>query len=160
MRVIYAAIALATLAGCTTYTETSLFGGVSAMQVNERTWELTSRGNVYASEKQINDYLLLKAAEIALDNGFTHFVPLQRGSKLTQFAYSTSGSATSAPSFHTYNKPSGSMLATFIAVEHASGTPPDAMSASLIYAQLGPRYVAKDKLRVLPQSAASNRTSP
>jgi hypothetical protein len=110
---------------------------------------------------------MLRAAETALDHGFTHFAPLNERSGSKQYVFTTAGStsastscgsqgcsasaSSSGPSTQTYYKPEGEMRARFIKV--SSGPPPgNAISAELIYRQLAPKYIRKDKLRIFNDS--------
>ena len=151
------------LSGCTTYTELGIFGGVSSLRVNENTWEFNSSGNAFANETQISDYILLRAAEVALENNFTHFIPAARRTEtretVTSVAGETSAStscgtrgcsaaaAATGPRYEVYYKPYGQMIATFFSNDPNDPVPPEAISAALIYQQLAPKYISKDKLR-------------
>jgi hypothetical protein len=165
MRPLAAVIACAILvAGCTTYSENNPFGGVSALQLNENTWEFNSAGNVFASEQQIKDYVLLRAAEAAIDGGYTHFIALERDSEIRTTVVANSGyaststscgvggcaavAAATGPSYDTYNKPYGKLVARFILVKDGEPVPADAFSAKLIYSQLAPKYISRSAIKV------------
>jgi hypothetical protein len=66
-------VAALTLDGCaTTYHEMGL-SGVAAEQMTADTWRIRARGNAVTSRAQIQDYVLLKAAETTEAAGATHF---------------------------------------------------------------------------------------
>ena len=150
------------LFGCTTYQELGFTGGVTALQLNANTWIFKSLGNAFSNEIETSDFLMLKAAETALDNGFTHFAPLAEKSGSKQYVYSSSGTSSaysscgsggcsssasaSGPTSSTYYKPEGELKARFIKVT-SGPSPGNAISAELIYRQLAPKYIRKDKLR-------------
>ena len=152
--------------GCTTYTEMGLFGGVKSLQINENTWEFSSAGNAFSNEAAMSDYMLLRAAEVALDNNFTHFVPFDRLTETREKIVSVAGevststsctppkcvaaAASTGPRYDVYYMPIGKMTATFISIEPTQRPPLDAISAALIYQQLAPKYISKKSLRTIP----------
>jgi len=156
------AILFMCLFGCTTYQEMGFTGGVTALQLNANTWVFKASGNAFSNEAQTSDFLMLKAAETALDNGFTHFASLEERSESKQYVYSSPGTSSassscgsrgcsssasaSGPSSSTYYKPEGELKARFIKVS-SGPSPGNAISAELIYRQLAPKYISKNKLR-------------
>lgn len=63
------------LAGCTTpYQEMGLTGGVKAEEISYGRYRITSMINGYTPPPLLADYLKLKAAETALENGSRYFV--------------------------------------------------------------------------------------
>jgi len=66
--------AVAALAGCATpYQQMGLLGGVSATQIDGSTIRITGRGNAVTDAAQINNYVLLRAAEETLARGYDLF---------------------------------------------------------------------------------------
>lgn len=64
-----------TLAGCSTpYQDMGFSGGVAAQQMTADTFRIVARGNGYTSPTDVQDYVMLKAAETTLQNGGTHFL--------------------------------------------------------------------------------------
>lgn len=62
-------------AGCSTpYQEMGFTGGVTAQQITASTFRIVARGNAYTGKTRVQDYALLKAAEVTKSNGATHFV--------------------------------------------------------------------------------------
>lgn len=62
------------LVGCTTaYKPDGFSGGFSETQLDQNTWKVTFRGNGYTHADQASDLSLLRAADLTIQNGFTHF---------------------------------------------------------------------------------------
>ena len=62
------------LAGCATrYQDMGPTGGVTAAQMTDDVWRISARGNLYTDVLQVQDYVLLKAAETTIAAGRTHF---------------------------------------------------------------------------------------
>jgi len=63
------------VAACQTgYSELGLFGGVSAQPIGGGVYRIAARGNEFTSETRIQDLVLLRAAETALQAGGRGFV--------------------------------------------------------------------------------------
>lgn len=63
------------LTSCSTsYQSHSFTGGYSETQLAENVYRVTFKGNGYTSSDRAADLSLMRAAEIGLENGFTHFV--------------------------------------------------------------------------------------
>jgi hypothetical protein len=75
MRLPSALFAVAFLASCATpYAPKSLQGGYSEVQFDRNVFRVTFEGNGYTSRSNVEEMALLRSAEVALKNGFTHFV--------------------------------------------------------------------------------------
>jgi hypothetical protein len=75
MRFPSALFAVAFLASCATpYAPKSLPGGYSEIQLDRNVFRVTFEGNGYTSRSNVEEMALLRSAEVALQNGFTHFV--------------------------------------------------------------------------------------
>lgn len=62
------------LAGCTTaYQPRGFAGGYSDLQLGRDTYRVSFQGNGYTRQEQVNDFVLLRAAELALERGATRF---------------------------------------------------------------------------------------
>jgi hypothetical protein len=157
IRRLFSVLFLTGLTGCTTYGEMGFTGGVQALQVNETTWEINAIGNAYSNELRMRDFMLLKASEVALENGFTHFIPSEASTSSTERLVGTPGqvetsaacsgkgcaasSAATGPTYTTYRFPEGRLRAVFVRLADDAPTPADAISALLIYKQLAPKYL-------------------
>jgi len=161
---VYLVLLLIGISGCTTYGEMGVTGGVQALQVNETTWEINAVGNAYSNELRMRDFLLLRASEIALENGFTHFIPSEASTSSTERLIGTPGqvetsaacsgrgcaasSAVTGPIYNTYRFPEGRLRAVFVRITDGATTPADAISASLVYKQLAPVYLGSKARQV------------
>ncbi len=88
-RSIVSMMPLATLLfGCATaYQPQGLSGGFTETQLDTNVWRVSFRGNGYTRAEKAEDLALLRSAELALANDFTHF------------AFSSSKSGTDISSF-------------------------------------------------------------
>lgn len=66
-------IAVAISACSTPYQDMSLLGGVSATQIDSNTLRIAARGNAFTDKSQIEDYVMLKAADETLQHGYDLF---------------------------------------------------------------------------------------
>lgn len=63
------------LISCSTpYKTEGLMGGYSENQLNQNTYQVFFAGNGYTSRKQVNRYLIRRAAELTQQNGYKYFV--------------------------------------------------------------------------------------
>lgn len=62
------------LMGCATgYQSQGLTGGFTETQLDINVWKVNFVGNGYTSGERAEDFAMLRSAEIAIANGFTHF---------------------------------------------------------------------------------------
>lgn len=72
MRVLFAIVISLTVIGCaTSYQPTSIGGGFSETRLSENTWRVVFRGNALARSERTEDLALMRAADIALQHGFS-----------------------------------------------------------------------------------------
>lgn len=65
------------LSACATpYQPVGFSGGYSEMQLNQDRYVVTFRGNEFISKNRVNQYLLLRAAELTQQNGYRYFTVL------------------------------------------------------------------------------------
>ncbi|MEO0696645.1 MAG: hypothetical protein AAFY84_11145 [Pseudomonadota bacterium] len=89
---------------CATPYQTSGFrGGVQATQLNQRMVQIKADGNAYTSASRIQDFLLLKASEIAIENGFAAFGIVGSKDTSRKFSYTQPGTAHSSTTGHINN---------------------------------------------------------
>lgn len=75
MRVLLLVVLALTLSGCATpYQKNGLTGGYSDVQLGENIFQVSFRGNGKTSFERANDFILLRSAEVAIENGFEYFV--------------------------------------------------------------------------------------
>lgn len=78
------------LAGCMTpYQPEGYTGGYTDTQLGENTFRVTFRGNVEVSKARAADYALLRAAEVAITNGFRYFVVSESRIDSNVFTYTS-----------------------------------------------------------------------
>lgn len=83
--------------GCATpYQPVGLLGGFSDSQIQNDIFRVNFRGNGYTDLSTASDYALLRAAEIAIQNGFNYFIIIQDNSSIKTSIITTPGYA------HTY----------------------------------------------------------
>ncbi|MCK1517909.1 hypothetical protein IVB22_36595 [Bradyrhizobium sp. 190] len=90
------------LAGCgTKYQEMGFTGGVSAEQITKDTYRIAARGNGNTRSTTIQDYALLKAAEITKAAGATHFAIISAADATTSDTIVMPGTSTTTFSGNT-----------------------------------------------------------
>jgi hypothetical protein len=67
-------LAVLVLCGCTPYQSKGLRGGFSEIQLSPNTFQVHFQGNGYTSRERVADFVLLRAAELALKNNFRYFM--------------------------------------------------------------------------------------
>lgn len=74
-RTVIAALALGGLAGCASPYQSSGFGGgFSEMQMAQDTYRIQFRGNAFTGVDATSEMAMLRAAELTLQSGYSHFV--------------------------------------------------------------------------------------
>jgi len=91
-------LALMVAACATPYQHTSFRGGYSETQLAPDVFRVYFRGNAYTSMERAQDFALLRAAEVAQQNGFTHFAVVDESSSTTVSTYTTEGQSHSSGS--------------------------------------------------------------
>ncbi len=62
------------LTGCATkYQTQGLSGGYSSSQLNENVFRITFKGNGFTDRERTTDFVFLRSAEVALENGYSYF---------------------------------------------------------------------------------------
>lgn len=75
MRKLAVVIISLALTGCATgYKPDGPLGGYSETQLDTNSFKVDYHGNAYTSRERAQDYVLLRSAEVTLENGFSHFV--------------------------------------------------------------------------------------
>jgi hypothetical protein len=69
-------------------------GGVDDLQVSETTYRITARGNGFTSSQRVQDFVLLRASEIAISRGYSGFVIDGMADQSRVYQYTTPGHAT------------------------------------------------------------------
>lgn len=67
-------IVILALAGCATpYQRDGLRGGYNEVQLDRNVFRVSFQGNAYTAPRKVTDYILLRSAELTLENGFKYF---------------------------------------------------------------------------------------
>ena len=78
MRAFIILVTATLLCGCATadnrYREMDWTGGVEAHRLAPDTWRISSRGNGMNAKSTIDDWALMKAADVTIASGETHFI--------------------------------------------------------------------------------------
>lgn len=64
---------LGATSSCTTYKKMGFTGGFDETRLGENIWRVNARGNAYASEDLIANMVMMRSADLAFQNGFSHF---------------------------------------------------------------------------------------
>ena len=101
LRLLTAIAGMTVMAACATstpYAPASESGGYgfAEQRIEENRFRVTFRGNSSTSREDVETFLLFRAAEITVQNGYDHFVVVE-GDTETRTSYSTS--ATGSPAF-------------------------------------------------------------
>ena len=92
------ACAAALTACATPYQNTGLLGGVSAYRLDETTVQIAARGNGFTDPDTIGRYVMRKAAEETVDDGYDLFIVLSSEDRTRTGSFYTPGSATTTAS--------------------------------------------------------------
>lgn len=84
------------LSGCMTATPyqpatASSAGGYSDQQIEGNRFQVSFRGNSLTSRETVERYLLFRAAELSLQNGFDHFILVSKDTETRSETYRTGG---------------------------------------------------------------------
>jgi hypothetical protein len=144
--------ALALTGACATkYQDMGFTGGVAAEQLTVNTWRILARGNGYTSSTQIQDFVLLKAAETTKSAGGTHFIAGYSQDMTRRVEFSTAPGAvttfngnmaftTFTPgTTQTFIKPGQAVYIQVVSITPGTAVPAGAISADEIIAFIGPR---------------------
>jgi len=103
MKRILLAFALAALCACSTpYQSSGLSGGVSAAAMGNDVFRIQANLNGYSSQSMVQDYLLLRAAETALEQGAVGFVILDARDDSRAGQFVVPGSSTTTANVTAY----------------------------------------------------------
>lgn len=144
------------LSACATkYGEMGLTGGVKAEQVTSDVWRVIARGNGYTESSRVQDFVLLKSAELTLEQGGTHFVIAGSQDQASVGVVTTPGTATvnrigntafvtSTPGYsETVVKPGQDAYVRVVKVAAGQQPPPGAFNAAEIDKIVGGRLRAQ-----------------
>jgi hypothetical protein len=108
--------------GCATpYKSSGFMGGFSETRLAEDVFRVNFRGNGYTSPERTQDFAMLRAAELAQENGFKYFAIIDESASTDVSTFTTSGSAQTTGSASIYGR-SGSYYGNYS--ERTTYTPP------------------------------------
>ena len=74
--------------GCATgYHRQGFAGGYDESQLKADIFRVTFKGNAFISPEKVQDYLLLRCAELTIDNGFSYFIILSESDGMDVSGY-------------------------------------------------------------------------
>ena len=80
--------------GCaTSYQSSGFTGGYSDTQLAPDVFRIFFRGNAYTSSERTQDFAMLRAAELTLQEGFTQFAIIDESSSVDVSTFTTPGSS-------------------------------------------------------------------
>lgn len=76
--------------GCaTTYQKHSFTGGYDETQLDANVFKVTFNGNGYTSRQRTTDFVLLRSAELTLENGYSYFIIIDSSQYSTNVSHTT-----------------------------------------------------------------------
>jgi hypothetical protein len=90
------------LSGCaTSYQPEGFTGGYSDFKFQDGVFRVGFEGNGFTGRNRAADFALLRSAEVALENGYSHFIILDNESRIEQSSYTTPTTSHTQGSAHT-----------------------------------------------------------
>lgn len=123
--------------GCATpYERVGAFGGFDEVRIANDTYRISVQGNGYTSPERAEQIMLLRASELTLSNGFTHFtVEGRETAKDSQLVYTgVYGGYTNI------DRPRGMYIVRMV---KGPNLPPSAYDAALIESELREKLTKK-----------------
>ena len=78
------------LVGCATgYARRGWTGGYSDMKIQDDVFRVAFSGNAYIGRGRVEDYTLLRSAEVTLENGYKYFIIIDERSATSTSSYTT-----------------------------------------------------------------------
>lgn len=103
MRIVATLAVVVLLSSCaTTYQPQGFSGGFTETQLDTNVFRVSFRGNGYTSSDRAADFALMRSAELALKNGFTHFVIIDGRSGSSVSSFTTPVQSTTVGSANVY----------------------------------------------------------
>lgn len=94
MRFLAILSAVILIAGCATgYKSVGFTGGYSDTKLQDDVYEVSFKGNGYTNKDRAKDFALLRASEVALNNGYKYFVVLEGENSTKTQMYTTPAQA-------------------------------------------------------------------
>ena len=136
------------LFGCSTpYQSTGVAGGFSETQLDKNVFRVAFVGNGYTRPTQVEDFALLRSAELTLKNGFRYFAILNEksGKDISTYTSPSYSTVSSTGKITTWggdtdfiSKPSSTM--TIVCFGEKPSTSSLVYDADFIYKSIGGKY--------------------
>jgi len=103
MRLLIAAVILASVAGCATpYGKYGIAGGYKDSRIDENTFSISVDTNGYTSQQTTSMHGLYRASELTVENGFDYFVIVEGARNSTSMTIAMPGTSTSNTTVNVY----------------------------------------------------------
>ena len=102
-KLIYLFVMVVLLSGCATgYQRQGFTGGYTDMKLQDDIFKVSFRGNAYCHQERAEDFVLLRSAEVALENGYKYFIIIDEKSRINTSSYTTPVTATTTGTANVY----------------------------------------------------------
>lgn len=136
-KLVFSACVTALAACATPYGESGFRGGFNEVKLDDRVYQITFKGNAYTSGQRVADFSLLRAAELALENGYPYFAVVNDKDSQESGIVTNPGSMNVAPSVSSYTK-YGSTKTIYLMRDREEGV--FAYNAKTIYESIRATY--------------------
>lgn len=156
LRIAVLAAVLVGAAACSTpYGDRGLFGGVDAYPISSNTYRIVARGNGFTEHQQVEDFVLLRSAEAAIEAGYRYFsivssadrtavdnftIPGSSQTNMTVTGYGNSLSATRQTSYTPAQTFQSIAPGQDVIVRFSTAPVRGAWDAFDVFNSIGPRY--------------------
>ena len=74
LKKLFLVTSIISLTSCTPYQSSGFTGGFTEVQLSENVWKVKVNGNGLTAKSTIDDYALLRASELTLEEGYKYFI--------------------------------------------------------------------------------------
>lgn len=131
-------LSLALCSCATSYGPKGINGGVSEVQLDEVTYRITAQGNGWTGLDQVQNFVLLRAAELARSRGYSHFAVSGEDTNVDRRMFSTGGTQYVPLQLHTVQLPSHSAV---VRLQNGKGGAGLVMDAAIVFSSLAPKVM-------------------
>ncbi len=101
MKQVMIVVCVLVLAGCATaYKPAGWGGGYSDMKLQDDLYKVSFGGNAYTSKGKVENYALLRSAELALENGYKYFIIVKNDASIATSSFTTPARANTTGSVY------------------------------------------------------------
>ena len=108
MRILFIILLFLINSCATPYQPKSFGGGYSSIQLDKHIFKINFDGNGYSNKQRIEDFALLRSAQITLQNNFKYFVIIDKDNSTSYSTYTTPQTTTTTGNISGYNYGYGS----------------------------------------------------